>query len=314
MKFSIVIGNPPYNKGMDINFIQIGYKISREVCCMIVPAKWQTADDEYSGTNYANFRKEIVQHMKEVVFYPCSKDIFDILQVDGITYFLLDKEVHEKCLVSNRCSVYKILESDGIYRDIRNRQSLSNFVDNIINRLGQYEKFRFNHISMSSRFRVYMNNKAGGGAFASADLTEGCKDSETRKVFFTGASYIEDTLGIDKTCGIHRENRTAEQLVFTSDNKEECENFIRYLNTRFVQMLLSGNQSKLSCILTDDCFRFVPSIENEIGADGKIGYQHKWTDEELYEKYNITEKEQRDIESYVNRRENYGLMKEKDGE
>lgn len=60
MKFSIVIGNPPYNKGMDINFIQIGYKISREVCCMIVPAKWQTADDEYSGTNYANFRKEIV--------------------------------------------------------------------------------------------------------------------------------------------------------------------------------------------------------------------------------------------------------------
>lgn len=29
---------------------------------------------------------------------------------------------------------------------------------------------------------------------------------------------------------------------------------------------------------------------------------------------NITEKEQRDIESYVNRRENYGLMREKDGE
>ena len=86
------------------------------------------------------------------------------------------------------------------------------------------------------------------------------------------------------------------------------------LNTRFVQMLLSGNQSKLSLILTDDCFRFVPSIENEIGTDGKIGYQHKWTDEELYEKYNITEKEQRDIESYVNRRENYGLVKEKKAE
>ena len=314
MKFSVVIGNPPYNKGMDINFIQIGYKLSSEVCCMIVPAKWQTSDDECNGINYNNFRKELVRHMKKVVFYPCSRDIFDILQVDGITYFLLDKELHEKCLVSNICRVYKALESDGVYRDIRNRQSLLNFVDNIVKRLGHYEKFMFNHISTSSRFRVYMNNKAGGGAFASAELTEGNEDRTTRRVFFTGASYIEDTLGIDKTCGVHRENRTAEQLVFTSDSKEECENFIRYLNTRFVQMLLSGNQSKLSLILTDDCFRFVPSIENEIGTDGKIGYQHKWTDEELYEKYNITEKEQRDIESYVNRRENYGLVKEKKAE
>lgn len=49
MKFDAVIGNPPYNKGMDLDFVDLGYKISNKYTVMITPAKWQTTADDYSG-------------------------------------------------------------------------------------------------------------------------------------------------------------------------------------------------------------------------------------------------------------------------
>lgn len=67
---------------------------------MITPAKWQTTADNYSGCaskniNYKQFREKYVPHMSYVCFYPACKDVFDILQVEGITWYLLDKGNHE---------------------------------------------------------------------------------------------------------------------------------------------------------------------------------------------------------------------------
>ena len=42
--FDVVIGNPPYNKGMDLDFVDLAYKLSKQYVCMITPAKWQTAE------------------------------------------------------------------------------------------------------------------------------------------------------------------------------------------------------------------------------------------------------------------------------
>ena len=64
MKFDVVIGNPPYNKGMDLDFVDLGYKISNKYTVMITPAKWQTTADDYSGCaskniNYKQFRGNV---------------------------------------------------------------------------------------------------------------------------------------------------------------------------------------------------------------------------------------------------------------
>ena len=90
MKFDVVIGNPPYNKGMDLDFVDLGYKISNKYTVMITPAKWQTTADDYSGCaskniNYKQFREMYVPHMSYVCFYPQSMEVFDIYQIDGIT-------------------------------------------------------------------------------------------------------------------------------------------------------------------------------------------------------------------------------------
>lgn len=81
MNFDVVIGNPPYNKGMDLDFVDLGYKISDKYTVMITPAKWQTGISDSSldseTINYEEFRKRLVPKMSYVKFYPNSKDVFD---------------------------------------------------------------------------------------------------------------------------------------------------------------------------------------------------------------------------------------------
>lgn len=39
MKFDVVIGNPPYNRGIDIDFVKLGFDLSKQYTVMITPAK-----------------------------------------------------------------------------------------------------------------------------------------------------------------------------------------------------------------------------------------------------------------------------------
>ncbi len=54
----------------------------------ITPAKWQAK----GGDKNEKFRKDIVLYMSKVVFYPNSGDIFDIREVSGTTYYLIDAQ------------------------------------------------------------------------------------------------------------------------------------------------------------------------------------------------------------------------------
>ena len=73
---------------------------------MITPAKWQTAEANQridSQMSYGDFRKKIVPHMKEVVYYPDCYDLFDIKEASGICYYILYKDKRfDKCLVVNK--------------------------------------------------------------------------------------------------------------------------------------------------------------------------------------------------------------------
>ena len=112
MKFDVVIGNPPYNKGMDLDFVDLGYKISNKYTVMITPAKWQTTADDYSGCaskniNYKQFREMYVPHMSYVCFYPQSMEVFDMYQIDG-------KCQIPPCFVDRSMEVFDIYQIDGI--------------------------------------------------------------------------------------------------------------------------------------------------------------------------------------------------------
>ena len=117
VEFDVVIGNPPYNRGMDIDFVFTGFDLAKDYVIMITPAKWQTAEDDQgiaSNNSYGQFRSDLVPHMKEVTFYPCCRDVFNIYQTDGITFYLLDKSrKYEKCRVVNKCIDIEYKNADG---------------------------------------------------------------------------------------------------------------------------------------------------------------------------------------------------------
>lgn len=196
MNFDVVIGNPPYNKGMDLDFVDLGYKISDKYVCMITPAKWQTTADDYSGCaskniNYKQFREKYVPHMSYVCFYPDCKDIFDIGQRDGITYYLLDKDEHQKCAVINKCKLQKYFNSGSI-RSITNRESLCNIGNEIINKMGDYTSFKF--IVRPGRYQVWTNNQCPiGGAIGGGALNGGYAFANDGTAQYISISRILDT-------------------------------------------------------------------------------------------------------------------------
>lgn len=141
MHFDLVIGNPPYNKGMDIDFIDLGYELSEQYTVMIVPAKWQTADANQrisSKMSYGQFREKLVPHMEYVCFYPDCLDVFGISESCGISWFILDKgnTYENSCTVENKCNLQKY--ANGIEkRDITHRQTLWNIGNKIIKHLNR---------------------------------------------------------------------------------------------------------------------------------------------------------------------------------
>lgn len=285
MQFDVVAGNPPYNRGMDLDFVDLGYSISKKYTVMITPAKWQTTADDYSGCaskniNYRQFREKYVPHMSYVCYYPACKDVFDILQVDGITWTLIDKHEHEKCTVENRCRYTKEFNSIEV-RSIRNRESLFNIGNEIVNYLGKYNTFSFPYQYQYKRFQVWTNTQVPGGGLST--------QVAVRKTQFVGESHIEVDNGMNTTHSV------ASVCSFSSDDRTECESFISWLNTKFTRFFVAINPTKLTGIITDDDFRFVPAPPS-----GK--FDHIYTDAELYKAFNLPQKYIDVIEAVVKER------------
>lgn len=91
MKFDLIIGNPPYNKGADIDFVDLSYKMSSRFVCMITPAKWQSAE----GRKYEGFRENIVPYMSKVVRFKDRKGIMKMDKYKKVTYYMIDKKMHK---------------------------------------------------------------------------------------------------------------------------------------------------------------------------------------------------------------------------
>lgn len=88
MKFDVVVGNPPYNNDIYLDFVTLGHHLSTQYTLMITPAKWQAkTDGKPAGSSTVDknkeFRKNIVPFMGKIVNYRNAPELFKIAEWGG---------------------------------------------------------------------------------------------------------------------------------------------------------------------------------------------------------------------------------------
>lgn len=283
MKFDVIIGNPPYNNDMYIDFLLKLKNLYNSYMCMITPAKWQAK----GGKKNEQFRQEIVPYMSDIIFYPDCSDVFNIGEVSGISYYLLYKHNIDKAYIKNICKLQNIYNDEEI-RCITNRETLFNKGNKINEKLTSYKKFDLGKTQKNKRYQVWTNNKVAIG---------GGKSQGT--LIFSGEGMLQ-CLQISRLIDSENNAEVASiiadsQQTFSSESKDECRSFISWIYTKFVRFLLSINLAGLTGIVnsSNDWWRFIPAPE---------AFDHIFTDQELYAKYNLTDEEINIIESVIKER------------
>jgi len=311
MKFNVVLGNPPYNNDIYLDFVQLGFKLSKDYSLFITPAKWQTK----GGRANDNFRKNIVPHMSKVVYYVDSKDIFDIVLSGGISYYMIESQVYDKKHVevhnNKNVSAVDNWESSFIKLDLSEREM------KLLKKITTYPLF-----VNSSRFKP---NTSYFGVPRLGEVISNVNDLYEKWVDKTSDVILTDTEG--EPIGIKKELvrniddvykyklgcsiRTFEHPQYTSyilkpnevmgrqcctlfiGTLDECKSANSFYGSHLVWWLVKTFFGDFSLSNNTNAFRFVP----DPGP-----FDHIFTDQELYEKYNLTQEEINIIESVIKER------------
>lgn len=272
MKFDIVVGNPPYNNDIYLDFVTLGDSLSSKYTLMITPAKWQAK----GGQKNEAFRQNIVPRMSDIVYYPNSQDVFDISERGGISCYLIDKHKHSIKNITDIDLEHKYLCSDKEIRNWENVHCIHNSNVNII-----LDKVlpcvQLNKNISKHKFKV----------FTSLMVCSAQKDSLYPK---DGLLLVLNPMSIIEDSDFYKSSNY--KVVYSSDIIDECKSFISYVGTKFIRFLIycgiCGNS-----VTTAECWRFVP----DPGA-----FDHIFTDDELYKKYSLTQEEISLIESVIKER------------
>ena len=316
MKFDVIIGNPPYqlsDGGSKASatpiynlFVEQAKKLNPRYLTMIIPARWFAG-----GKGLDGFRNTMLndKHIQYLVDYEDANDCFPGVDIaGGVCYFLRSREYSGLCEVTNikagnkRTNMRVLNEFDTFIRDIE--------AIGIIHKIQKLDEENMSRMVSSSKpfgLRTFVRPleagditlrwQGGEGPYNSAEITVGKELINKWKVITSYVGYDHagnpgkdgkrrvlsriDMIGPNTIC-------TETYLVIGAfETKEEAENLISYMKTHFFRYLVSVFM--VSHHLTKDTYRLVPLQD----------FSHPWTDEMLYAKYGLDEKEIAFIESMI---------------
>ena len=313
MKFNAVVGNPPYQvmdggakasaKPVYQHFVNIAKTIKPRYISMIMPAKWFNG-----GKGLDDFRNDMLSDKRIAYLYDFidGHECFPGVDIaGGVCYFLWDEKHNGKCHVSTQFNGKRVenereLDSGSVF--IRHIEELS-----ILDKTSRDKEFLniyprkpfglTTDVKPTEDGDIILRYPGGRGTFrrnlvtTNADLIDKWKvitsyataehAGETDK---NGQKRIISTLEILEPGVICTETYL---LVATFDTKEEAENMLSYIKTRFVRSLIAMITTTQHLARAN--FRFVPLQD----------FTKPWTDHELYLKYNLTLDEIAFIETMI---------------
>lgn len=319
MKFDVIIGNPPYqldDGGAKASaspiyqlFVEQAKKLNPRYLTMIIPSRWFTG-----GKGLDSFRENMLNdnNIRVLKDYVNAKDCFPGLSISGgICYFLWDRD-HK-----GLCDFTSIIAGE----ENRSQRRLNEFpifvrynkaVD-IIHKIGEKEEDSMMTIlssrnpfglptSARGKEKAYdgsylLISSQGSGYIDRNEILSNQDIADSHKVMITRIMCEHagepDKEGFFKVLATIK--RLNPQEVCTDsyivagkyEDENQAINLEKYLKTKFARFLVL--QAAASINLSKATYYFVPIQD----------FSHPWTDEMLYEKYNLDDKEIAFIESMI---------------
>ena len=312
MKFNklAVVGNPPYqkpDKGESTGakpiyhlFIEsIIDNLNPRYFSFIVPSRWMIG-----GKGLNNFRKRMIndRRLSKISHFPGEREIFTTVNIKGgVNYFLWDKEYNDKCEFQvGNTSIKRFLNKYDIVVQDNNAVSILDKIklktSNWINQKCLSRKpfgLRTNFSNWSKEGVTCISRGKKTHLVEREQFTDKNKIIDKWKVCTSkgaSGSYLTEPRGL-LFYFILKPNQICTEtyiVVNTFSNKEQAENFLSYMKTKFFRFMLGLRV--LTQDISKDKFSWVPDVED---------YSTTWTDTELYKKYNLTRQEIAYIESKI---------------
>ena len=330
MKFNAIVGNPPYQINVGVTkenygvlifdkFVDMAKKLKPNYVSMITPSRWFTG-----GRGLEDFRKEMLNddrlcYIKDFID---SKDCFPGVDIaGGISYFLWNKKYKGECTfdsVSNGfvSSSQRRLNQLGIFPRYNEVLEIINKVKNLheINLdttvgpqtpFGFITTFRGKKDYFADAISLYTSR---GISFVSRlEVTKNSEWINKYKVIFSKATSehagTPDKKGMFRVLSsikILKPNEICTQSYLVGnifDEKLSAEKFIKYLQTRFVRILILPTLTSQD--LSKEKFQFVPLQDFSSNSEIDWNTSVDEIDRQLYSKYGLIDEEVAFIESMI---------------
>ncbi len=318
MKFDVIVGNPPYQMEADAAgqniasiynlFVEQAKALNPRYISMIIPSRWMAG-----GRGLDDFRAEMLadKRIRKLVDYPDSAELFPTVDIKGgICYFLRDRDNPGKCEVTHRRGgvAYGPVERDLDEFDVLVRDSRA---ISILEKVLQHGEKPLSDVvttrdpfgpALTSNFkdyrlkphkndlRLYMNQGASRGetwvdpkhVTRNHDLIQRWKVLVPKAGPGNSGGHVLPDMVLGRP--VVAAPGSVCTLTFLAagplDSEAACLSVVAYLQTRFFRFLVSLRKPSQDAARTT--YTWVPQQT----------WDRVWTDEELYEKYGITDEEQ----------------------
>lgn len=313
MKFNTVIGNPPYNNDIYIDFVRLGQELSTKNSVWITPAKWQVKGTDKNDA----FRQDIVPYISKIVYYPMASDVFNIAETGGISYYLIDKVKHNSRYQAVTCDNTEFSEKMHQTNDTYLYNSIINHImkntngrsiqcrltrrvnsNSFLRQYYLHESYKPLHVIKDENNSIEVMSGGNIKGYCNKNELYTIENIEKYKVIIPvmvsagvwacipnyGTSPLTKLKPYQVPIGSY-------PIIAFFDTEKECNSFLSYCGTKLVKLLHYIGISATT--ESSDFWRFVPD-------PGK--FDHEFTDKELYNKYNLTSEEINLIESVIKER------------
>lgn len=322
MKFDVIVGNPPYQlsdggnsaSAMPIynKFVEQAKRLNPRYLSMIIPARWYVG-----GRGLDAFRSEMLHdnHIRVLHDFPNASDCFPGVEIKGgVCYFLRERDSSGLCTIYSHdgdqvtCSERPLLE-EGMETFLRSTVQIS-----VLSKVREKNEKPFSDAMNAGRYfgfhtRVIWNGETGtlqtadgSGTYPvrkhadgdycvkvyiahgecwirPSDVTRNSQDVDKWKVLIPRAGNPGSTilgklrLAEPGSCSSNTYN------VVIASSEAEANSIFAYLKTRFARYLIATRTSTQDT--APKSFEFVPVQD----------WTKPWTDEELFEKYGLSQDE-----------------------